>query len=33
MSPWLAIWMIMQGIELRRAGQALDSALPEKQPA
>ena len=27
------IWMIVQGIELRRTGQTLDSALPEKQPA
>jgi len=29
----IGIWMIVQGIELRRTGQALDSALPEKQPA
>jgi uncharacterized membrane protein HdeD (DUF308 family) len=27
------IWMIVQGIELRRTGKTLDSALPEKQPA
>jgi hypothetical protein len=25
--------MIVQGIELRRTGKALDSAVPEKQPA
>ena len=27
------IWMVVQGIELRRTGKTLDSALPEKQPA
>ena len=27
------IWMIVQGIELRRTGKTLDSALPEKQSA
>jgi len=27
------IWMIVQGIELRRTGKTLDSAVPEKQPA
>jgi Short repeat of unknown function (DUF308) len=27
------IWMIVQGIEVRRTGKTLDSALPEKQPA
>ena len=27
------IWMIVQGIELRRTGKTLDSGLPEKQPA
>src|SRR5271166_4862595 len=27
------IWMIVQGIELRRTGKTLDSAFPEKQPA
>jgi len=27
------IWMIVQGIELRRTGKSLDSAVPEKQPA
>jgi hypothetical protein len=25
--------MIVQGIEVRRTGKTLDSALPEKQPA
>ena len=27
------IWMVVRGIELRRTGQTLDSAVPEKQPA
>jgi len=27
------IWMVVQGIELRRTGKTLDSAFPEKQPA
>ena len=27
------IWMVVQGIELRRTGKTLDSAVPEKQPA
>jgi hypothetical protein len=27
------IWMVVQGIELRRAGKTVDSAFPEKQPA
>jgi uncharacterized membrane protein HdeD (DUF308 family) len=27
------IWMIVQGIEVRRTGKTLDSAVPEKQPA
>ena len=27
------IWMLVQGIELRRTGKTLDSAVPEKQPA
>jgi len=27
------IWMIVQGIELRRTGKTMDSAVPEKQPA
>ena len=27
------IWMLVQGIELRRTGKTMDSALPEKQPA
>jgi uncharacterized membrane protein HdeD (DUF308 family) len=27
------IWMIVQGIELRRTGKTLDSALPDQQPA
>ena len=27
------IWLVVQGIELRRTGKALDSAVPEKQPA
>ena len=26
------IWMVVQGIELRRTGKTLDSAFPEKQP-
>jgi uncharacterized membrane protein HdeD (DUF308 family) len=29
----LGIWLVVQGIELRRTGKAVDSALPEKQPA
>ena len=29
----IGIWMIVQGIELRRTGKTMDSALPEKQPA
>jgi hypothetical protein len=27
------IWLVVQGIELRRTGKTLDSAFPEKQPA
>jgi uncharacterized membrane protein HdeD (DUF308 family) len=27
------IWMIVQGIEVRRTGKTVDSAFPEKQPA
>ena len=27
------IWMVVQGIELRRTGKMVDSAFPEKQPA
>jgi hypothetical protein len=27
------IWLVVQGIELRRTGKTVDSALPEKQPA
>jgi Short repeat of unknown function (DUF308) len=29
----IGIWMIVQGIELRRTGKTLDSGFPEKQPA
>ena len=29
----VGIWMVVQGIELRRTGKTLDSAVPEKQPA
>ena len=29
----IGIWMVVQGIELRRTGKTLDSAFPEKQPA
>ena len=29
----LGIWLVVQGIELRRTGKTVDSALPEKQPA
>ena len=27
------IWLVAQGIELRRTGKTMDSAFPEKQPA
>ena len=27
------IWLVVQGIELRRTGKTVDSATPEKQPA
>jgi uncharacterized membrane protein HdeD (DUF308 family) len=27
------IWLVVQGIELRRTGKTMDSALPQKQPA
>ena len=29
----LGIWLVVQGIELRRTGKTMDSAFPEKQPA
>jgi hypothetical protein len=29
----VGIWMLVQGVELRRTGKTLDSALPGKQPA
>ena len=29
----LGIWLVVQGIELRRTGKTMDSALPEKHPA
>ena len=27
------IWMIVQGIEVRRTGKTMDAAFPERQPA